>query len=111
MNYESRFRYLGQWISVEHYHSPEAAASTLGTASLDKQLVTLNTNRPSEAAIALTFLHELLHIADQGADAKMSEHQVEAISNQLFSIFRDNPWILNVLKGGGVDHYEQIKTS
>lgn len=102
-NYEKRFRYLGQWIEVELYSSPEAATSTWGTANLDKQAVTLNTNRPSESAMALTFLHELIHIADQGADAKLSEHQVEAVSNQLFSILRDNPWVLNVLKGGGVD--------
>jgi hypothetical protein len=44
------------------------------------------------------FFHELIHAIDERAGTGLREKQIDALSYGLIDLFRDNPWLHDVLK-------------
>ncbi len=88
----------GMKFTVEYSDPADWNGQAMGRVNCKTSKISIASNMPEDVAASI-LLHEILHVIDDYNHLELSETQVASLSTGLFSCLRDNPDLLEKIKG------------
>lgn len=98
MKNDIELKIYGMKVKVEYSDPSDWGVGAMGRVNCKTAKISIAKDMP-EDIMACTLLHEIFHFIDDSNNLELTETQITSLSTGLFGCLRDNPELIEKIKG------------